>query len=94
MKLIASDCLDPRPRPGSIPKLTTEDKAHLAAIVRRGHDTRRMELADLRREAGLSHVSDTTALNEQSIKAYREGFKFILTQEYMAIRKVSGILVG
>jgi len=53
-----------------------------------------MELADLRREAGLSHVSDTTALNEQSIKAYREGFKFILTQEYMAIRKVSGILVG
>jgi len=33
-------------------------------------------------------------LNEQGIKAYREKFKFILSQENMAIRKLSGTLVG
>jgi len=49
-----------------------------------------MELIDIRREAGLSHVSDSTvmrALHEQGIKAYREEFKFILKDENMAIRK-------
>jgi len=49
-----------------------------------------MKLIDIRREAGLSHVSDSTvmrALHEQGIKAYREEFKFILKDENMAIRK-------
>ncbi|RPA97195.1 hypothetical protein L873DRAFT_1771557 [Choiromyces venosus 120613-1] len=43
-----------------------------------------MRLVDIRRESGLSHVSDTTiwkALRERGIKAYREEFKFILKSE-------------
>ena len=46
-----------------------------------------MRLVDLRREADLSHVSDTTifrALHEQGFKAYHEEFKFILTAENKA----------
>ena len=49
---------------------------------------------DLRREAGLSHVSDITvfrALHEQGFKAYHEEFKFILTVENKAERMVSTI---
>ena len=45
-----------------------------------------MKLIDIRREAVLSHVSDSTvmrALHEQGIKAYREEFKFILKDENM-----------
>jgi len=89
--LVASDCLDPIQRPGATPKLSEAEKVHLAASVRRGYDTRRMKLVDIRREAGLNHVCDTTvlrALKEMGIKPYREEFEFILTQENMAIRKV------
>ena len=87
----ASDCLDLIQRPGPTAKLSEAEKVHLAATVRRGYDTRQMKLVDIRREAGLNHVCDTTvlrALKEMGIKPYREEFKFIFTQENMAIRKV------
>ena len=71
LDLVASDCLDPIQRPGSTSKLSEAEKVHLAATVRRGYDTRRMKLVDIRREAGLNHVCDTTvlrALKEMGIK--------------------------
>ena len=91
LELIAKDCLDPKSRSGRPRKLSATEKQRLAATVRRGY-TRRMKLVDLRREAGLGDVSDTTvlrALHEQGIKAYREEFKFILDEKNMQTRKVS-----
>jgi hypothetical protein len=54
-----------------------------------------MRVIDLRREALLSHISDSTilrALHEQGIQAYREEFKFILQPHNMAQRLVSTYL--
>ena len=50
-----------------------------------------MRVVDLQREAGVGHVCQTTALNAlhaNSLKAYREDFKFILSVENKVIRQV------
>jgi len=50
-----------------------------------------MTLKDLRREAGYTHVSDTTiycALLERGIRAYHEEFKIILKEENKKTRLV------
>lgn len=92
MELISKDFLDPDARSGRPKALTEEEKDRLIATVKRDFDTRRMKLVDLRREAELSHVSDSTvykALREREIKAYREEFKFILSPENKTTRLVS-----
>ncbi|KAA8894744.1 hypothetical protein FN846DRAFT_972909, partial [Sphaerosporella brunnea] len=84
LDLISADVLDPKKRSGRPARLTEAEKDHLIAIVQRDFKTRRMRLVDLRREAGLSHVSDTTvhrALEERGLRAYREELKFIVTSE-------------
>ena len=51
-----------------------------------------MRLVDIRREAGLSHVSNTPvwkALRSHGIKAYKELFKLILKVENKVIREYS-----
>jgi hypothetical protein len=90
-ELISQDALDPKKRTGRPQSLTEAEKDRLVATVKRDFKTRRMRLVDLRREAGLSHVSDTTvfrALQERGLKAYREEFKFILSEENKKIRLV------
>jgi transposase len=90
-ELISRDALDPKKRTGRPQSLTEAEKDRLVATVKRDFKTRRMRLVDLRREAGLSHVSDTTvfrALQERELKAYREEFKFILSEENKKIRLV------
>lgn len=92
LELISKDCLDPDARSGRPKALSEEEKDRLIATVKRDFDTRRMKLVDLRQEAGLSHVSDSTvykALREQEIKAYWEEFKFILLPENKTTRLVS-----
>lgn len=92
LDLIAEDVLDSNARSGRPSSLTVEEKKQLVRVVKRSFLTRRMRLVDLRREAGLSHASDTTvfrALHEQGFKAYHEEFKFILTAENKAERMVS-----
>ena len=57
---------------------------HLIATVKRDFSTRQMTLTDIRREAGFSHVSNSTiwkALRSQGNKPYREELKFILKPE-------------
>jgi transposase len=91
LDLLAPDVLDPNKRTGRPPALTEAEKDHLVAIVKRDFKTRRMRLVDLRRESGLTHVSDSTilkALHERKLKAYREDFKFILSSENKQIRLV------
>ena len=59
--------------------------------VKTGFKTRRMKLIDIRREAGLQHVSNSTAfraLLERGIHTYREEFKPILDAENKAKRLV------
>jgi transposase len=90
-ELIAAEVLDPKKRIGRPETLTEAEKDHLVATVKRDFKTRRMRLVDIRREAGLTHVSDTTvfrALHERKIKAYREEFKFILSSDNKQIRLV------
>jgi transposase len=90
-ELLSADVLNPNKRSGRPEVLTEEEKDRLVATVKRDFKTRRMRLVDLRREAGLSHVSDQTVLNalhERKLKAYREEFKFILTENNKKIRLV------
>ena len=97
LDLIAADVLDPNSRPGRPTVLTLNDKKHLLKTVKRSFSTRRMRVVDLRREASLSHVSDSTilrALHELGLKAYCEEFKFILTAENKAQRMVSTIILN
>ena len=92
MDLIAADILNPNTRSGRPTSLTLEEKKHLVVTVKMSFTTRRMRLVDLRREASLSHVSDSTvfrALHEHGLKAYHEEFKFILSAENKAERLVS-----
>lgn len=92
LELISKDCLDPDARSGRPKALSEEEKDQLVATVKRDFNTRRMKLVDLRREAELSHVCDTTvynALYEHGIKAYQEEFKFILSPENKATHMVS-----
>ena len=94
LDLLAAGNLDSRPRSGRPQALSEAEKDHLVATVKRDFRTRRMVLVDLRREAGLSHVCNTTvwnALRERGIKAYREQFKFILTTHNKKIRLVRGL---
>ena len=89
LELISSKCLDSRPRSGRPAVLTEVDKDHLVHTVKRNFTTRRMSLVDIRRESGLSHVSNSTVwkvLKQRGIKAYREEFKFILKPENKVIR--------
>ena len=91
LDLLAASNLDSRRRSGRPQALSEAEKDHLVATVKRDFRTRRMFLVDLRREAGLSHVCNTTvwsALRERGIRAYREQFKFILTTENKKIRLV------
>ena len=74
--LIASDVLDATKSKGRPIVLSTEEKDQLVAIVKRDFKTRRMRLVDIRREAGLSHVSDSTvyqALLEDEASVERMG---------------------
>ena len=89
LQLLSSKCLDFKPRSGRPAALTEVEKDHLVHTVKRNFTTRRMTLVDIRRESGLSHVSDSTvwkALNQRGIKAYREEFKFILKPENKVLR--------
>ena len=71
--------------------LSEGDKDKLVKLVKKDFVTRRMTLCDIRREAGLSHVSETTvfqALQQRGIGAYPEVFKFILNKENQKKRLV------
>ena len=64
-------------------------------FVKSGFLSRRMLLRDIRREAGFSHVSDSTvfrAMAERGIHSYREVFKFILSTENKLKRVVSNTM--
>ena len=87
--------LDPTPRSGRPKALSDADKNALVLFVKQGFDTRRMTLRDIRREAGFSHVCDTTifkALAARGIQAYKKLFKFILTGENKIKSLVSRVL--
>ena len=61
------------------------------AFIKRDFDTRRIQMNDIQREAGFSHVSVKTllrALKERKIGAYHEEFKPILIAENKKIRLV------
>jgi transposase len=91
LDLLLADVLDADKRSGRPKILTEAEKDRLVATVNRDFKTRRMRLVDIRREAGLSHVSDSTvfkALRERGLKACREEFKFILNAETKQIRLV------
>ena len=95
MELIAASVLDSDARSGRPPSLSEGDKDKLVKLVKKDFITRRMTLCDFRREAGLSHVSDTTvyrALKERGIGPYPEVFKFILSTENKEKRLVSNSL--
>jgi len=92
IELISASVLDSDPRSGRPPSLSEGDKDKLVTLVKKDFVTRRMTLCDIRREAGLSHVSETTvfrALQERGIGAYPEVFKFILNKENQKKRLVS-----
>ncbi|RPB05353.1 hypothetical protein L873DRAFT_1785580 [Choiromyces venosus 120613-1] len=83
-ELIQSSNLDSDARSGRPALLSKEDKDRLIAFIKRDFDTRRMQMIDIQREAGFSHVSVTTllrALKERKVGAYHEEFKPILTAE-------------
>jgi len=91
MELISASVLDSAPRSGRPTCMTEEDKNELVKFVKKDFTTRRMTLCDIRREAGLSHVSDSSvyrALQERGIGAYQEVFKFILNKENQKKRLV------
>ena len=88
-ELLSKDCLDRKPRSGRPKALTDAEIDHLVLTVKSTFRTRQMWLVDIRREAGLGHVSDSTvwkALRSRGIKAYREMFKFILKSENKVVR--------
>ncbi|RPA94399.1 hypothetical protein L873DRAFT_1747136, partial [Choiromyces venosus 120613-1] len=83
-ELIQSSNLDSDARSGRPALLSKEDKDRLIAFIKRDFDTRRMQMINIQREAGFSHVSVTTllrALKERKVGAYHEEFKPILTAE-------------
>jgi hypothetical protein len=92
LDLIAAECLDPDARSGR-PDVPSEGvKDRLVATVKRNITTWRMRIVDIKREAGLGHVSDSTILkvsNEWGIKPYWEEFKFILKPGNKVQRLVS-----
>ena len=64
--------------------LTDAQKDHLKDIVKSNWKTRRMNIAELRAEAGLGYASISTiqrALHEKGFGSYREQWKFILNAE-------------
>ena len=84
IELISASVLDSDPRSGQPTVLSEGDKDKLIKLVKRDFVTWRMTLCDIRGEAGLSHVSETTvfrAWQERGIDAYPELFKFILIKE-------------
>ena len=84
IELISASVLDSDPRSGHPPSLSEADKDKLVKLVKKDFVTPRMTLCDICREAGISHVSETTvfrALQERGIGAYPEVFKFILNKE-------------
>jgi len=88
-ELLAKDCLDKKPRSGCPKALTDEEINHVVLTVKHDFCTRRMCLVDIRREAGLSHISDSTiwkTRRSRGIRAYKELFKFILKSENKVIR--------
>jgi len=92
LELINCKVLDPTPRSGRPKALSDADKNALVLFVKQGFDTRRMTWRDITREAGFSHVCDTTifkALAARGIHAYKELCKFILTAENKIKRLVS-----
>ena len=92
LELIKASVLDPAPRLGRPRLLNESDKDKLITFVKGGFASRRMRLQDIRRESGLTHVSDSTvfrAMAERGIHAYREVFKFILSTENKLKRVVS-----
>ena len=94
LELIDSPVLHPMPRSGRPQVLSEEDKERLVSFVKQSFHTRRMALRDIRREAGFSHVCDTSIFNALSawgIHAYKELFKFILSEDNIKKRLVSNI---
>jgi transposase len=92
MDLIAAECLDPDPRSGCPEVLSEGEKDRLVATVKRNFTSWRMRIVDIKREAGLGHVSDSTilkVLNEWGIKPCREEFNYILKPENKVQRLVS-----
>ena len=88
-ELLSKDCLDKKPRSGRPKALTDTEIDYLVLTVKCDFRTRRMCLVDIRRESGLSHVSNSTiwkALPSRGIKAYKEKFKFILKSENKVVR--------
>ena len=88
-ELLSKDCLDRKSRSGRPKALTDAEIDHLVLTVKSNFRTWQMCLVDIRREAGLGHVSDSTvwkALRSWGIKAYREMFKFILKSENKVVR--------
>jgi len=84
IELVAQDCTSSRQRIGRPQALSVVEVDHLIQIVQRDFYTRRFPIVDLKREAGFSHVCDTTiscALHAQGFKPYVEEFKFILKPE-------------
>ncbi|KAA8892672.1 hypothetical protein FN846DRAFT_915040 [Sphaerosporella brunnea] len=59
-ELISQNVLSPKKRTGRPQTFTEAEKDRLVATVKRDFKARQMRLVDLRQEAGLSHVSDTT----------------------------------
>ena len=91
IELISASVLDSDARSGRPTVLSEGDKDKLVKLVKKDFVTRRMTLCDIRREAGWSHVSDTTvfrALQQRGIGAYPEVFKFILNKENQKKRLV------
>ena len=91
IELISASVLDSDARSGRPTVLSEDDKDKLVKLVKKDFVTRRMMLCDIRREAGLSHVSETTvfrALQQRRIGAYPEVFKFILNKENQKKRLV------
>lgn len=86
---IQRENLDPCPRPGRPTVLSEEDKDQLVTVTKRDSKTRRMPLAELQVEAGLSSVSKQTVLNalhDRGLKAYKENIKPALKPHHCAQR--------
>ncbi|PUU80763.1 hypothetical protein B9Z19DRAFT_1123129 [Tuber borchii] len=60
LDLISAKALDSGSRSGRPQVLSSTEKDALVAFIKREFTTRRMVLVDIRRESGLSHLSDTT----------------------------------
>ncbi|RPA99959.1 hypothetical protein L873DRAFT_1902515 [Choiromyces venosus 120613-1] len=86
---LLKDCLDKKPHSGRPKALTDTEINHLVVTVKCDFHTQRMYIVDIRREAKLSHVSDSTiwkSLQSRGIRPYRGMFKFILKSENKVVR--------